>query len=208
MPADIAVFVGENGRTASLYEKGKIVLYTKTSGKWKAVKLKDFFLEKSSGIMDLRKKMEELKSFLPRGCTVFVGLQITGLPYFELEKANFSVWEIDGTPGQFLDQVLEKEEEDSLETRVKGCMLPVPHEISSGCYRISIKEIQGKNTGFTSKQALLPFLRKGLFYELEIICNHIPPWLEAELINCRLFWEVRTISRNEISVTIRKRCCG
>lgn len=208
MPVDIAVFVGENGRTASLYEKGKIVLYTKTSGKWKAVKAKDFFLEKSSGIMDLRKKMEELKSLLPEGCSVFVGLEITGLPYFELEKSNFSVWEIEGTPGQFLDHVLQKEEEDNLEVRVKDGKLPVPREISSGCYHISIKEIQGKNTGFTSKQALLPFLRKGLFYSLEIICNHIPPWLETELINCRLFWEVRTISQNEISVTINKRCCG
>jgi len=208
MPVDIAVFVGENGRTASLYEKGKIVLYTKTSGKWNVQKEKDFFLDKSSGMRELRKKMDDLKSFLPQDCNIFVGLQITGLPYFELEKSNFSVWEIDGIPGQFLDHVLEKEEEDGLETRVEGCKLPVPHEISSGCYFISIKEIQENNTGFTSKQAILPFLRKGLFYQLEIICNHIPPWLETELINCRLFWEVRTISRNEISVNIMKRCCG
>jgi len=208
MPVDIAVFVGENGRTASLYEKGKIVLYTKTSGKWNVQKEKDFFLDKSSGMRELRKKMDDLKSFLPQDCNIFVGLQITGLPYFELEKSNFSVWEIDGIPGQFLDHVLEKEEEDGLETRVEGCKLPVPHEISSGCYLISIKEIQENNTGFTSKQAILPFLRKGLFYQLEIICNHIPPWLETELINCRLFWEVRTISRNEISVNIMKRCCG
>ncbi|KJR99744.1 MAG: nitrogenase [Peptococcaceae bacterium BRH_c4a] len=208
MPADIAVFVGENGRTASLYEKGKIVLYTKTSGKWKVQKEKHFFLEKSFGMRELRNKMEEVKSFLPQGCNIFVGLQITGLPYFELEKSNFSVWEIEGTPCQFLDHVLEKEEENGLQTRVNKGKLPVPQEISSGCYRISIKEIQGKNTGFTSKQALLPFLKKGLFYSLEIICSHIPPWLETELINSRLFWEVRTISRNEMSVTINKRCCG
>lgn len=47
---------------------------------------------------------------------------------------------------------------------------------------VIIKDIQEKDLGITSKQALLPFLKKGGFKTLEATFNHLPPWLEQELV--------------------------
>ncbi|MDA8213485.1 MAG: nitrogenase, partial [Clostridia bacterium] len=63
------------------------------------------------------------------------------------------------------------------------------------------------NLGVTSKQVLLPFLRKGKFYSLEVICSHLPPWLEAELMSGNLTSSVAKISSNELRVIIAKKCC-
>lgn len=206
MPAEIAVYTGENGETASLYQKGKIRVYRKCRGRWDVSREKDFHISKDLGVGDLRGRVAEIPGFLA-DCKVFVALNVVGIPYFELEKSGVSIWEFEGRPRRFLDYILEKEEEDK-QSRERSGFNPYPVEVSSGCYSISLKEIQEKNTGFTSKEALLPFLRKGGFYSLEVVCNHIPPWLEAEMAGGGYSWEVRTFGRNEITVTITRRCCG
>lgn len=205
---EIAVYLGENGETASLYEKGKIVVYRKKQGKWKAIDEKEFFLEKGLGVKDLREKMGEVISFLGK-CKTFVGLSISGVPYFELEKHGFSIWEFEGKPFKFLDYILEKEEEikEGASGLTESGLPPAPVEILPGCYRISIKEIQEGNTGITSKQALLPFLRGGGFYSLEVLCNHVPPWLEAELAGGSFTWEARVTGHKEIAVRIFRGSC-
>lgn len=206
MGAEIAVHVGENGLTASLHEKGKVTVYRRNMGRWSPVREKEFMLDPGLGLRETREKMREAAAFLA-GCGVFVGLNVTGVPYFELEKAGFSVWEYQGRPADFLDGILEKEEEDQArrDSREKICF-PVPEEMSGGCYRVSIKRIQEGNTGLTSKQALLPFIRRGGFYSLEILCSHTPPWLEAEIKGGSISGEIKNTGGGVV-VTIRKGCC-
>lgn len=208
MPKNIAVYIGENGETTSLYDQGKVVVYQKKQGGWTVLKEKGFVLDQSLGIQELRKKMAEVLDFLSE-CKIFVALSITGVPYFELEKSKFSVWEFEGKPVDFLDCILEEEEGRQAQegNKDKNNLAPTPVETSDGCYRISIKEIQENDTGVTSKQVLLPFLRKGTFYSLEVLCNHVPPWLEAELFCGNYFGEVEKISNGEVRITIARSCC-
>ncbi|MFZ5642595.1 MAG: Fe-only nitrogenase accessory AnfO family protein [Bacillota bacterium] len=207
MRPEIAVHLGEDGKTASLYVKGKVTVFRKKKGKWTSWKEMEFMLDRGMGMSDTRERMKDVSSFI-EGCTVFVGLNVSGVPYFELEKSNLSIWEYWGKPEDFLDQILEKEEEERLllESREK-IEVPVPEEISGGCYRVSIKRIQEGNTGITSKQVLLPFIRKGGFYSLEILCSHAPPWLEAEIKSGSLPGDIRMVSGDEVVVTIKNRCC-
>lgn len=207
MPANIAVYVSENGKTASPYDIGKIVVYRKKRGRWNVLREKDFIPDKSLGIRELREKMAETLEFLDE-CSIFVGLSITGVPYYELEKAGFSVWEFEGKPLEFLDYVLAEEEEKykQVKSRGKNNVMLTPDEISNGYYRISIKEIQENDTGITSKQVLLPFLRQGGFDSLEIICNHVPPWLQAELMGGGYSGEIENIDHKEVRIILSRSC--
>lgn len=207
MPVDIAVYVNGNGETASLYDMGKIVVYKKKRDGWSDLRVKDFILSKSLGIKELREKMAEALKFLDE-CRIFVGLSITGVPYFELEKAGFSIWEFEGKPLQFLDYVLAEEEERYEQVKNKGGknVVLAPVETSNGYYRISIKEIQENNTGITSKQALLPFLQQGKFNSLEILCNHVPPWLQAELMGGGYSREIERIGHKEVKIILSRSC--
>lgn len=206
MPVNIAVYVDGNGETASLYDKGKIVVYRKKRGGWSVLREKDFILDKSPGIKELRKKMAEALEFL-NGCRVFVGLSITGVPYYELEKSGFSVWEFEGRPLEFLDYVLAEEEErhGQIKNKEKNNLMLAPVETLNGYYRISIKEIQENDTGITSKQVLLPFLRKGKFNSIEILCNHVPPWLQAELMGGGYSGEIEKIDQKEVRIILSRK---
>lgn len=208
MPKEIAVFVGDNSETATLYEEGKITVYQKSQGNWTELRQQDFVLDKGLGMKEMRAGMEEAIRFMD-GCDVFVARTVVGVPYFALEKAGFSVWEFEGRPGEFLDYILEQEEEaQAAEAKRQAISLvPLPVETGNGCYKISLKDIQTNNTGFTSKQVLLPFLRKGGFYALEVLCGHVPPWLEAELAAGSMNSLIEKVSRDEVKITITKKCC-
>jgi len=64
--------------------------------------------------------------------------------------------------------------------------VPQPREVSPGCYSISLKKIQDCSGRVTSKQVLIPLLQKLTFDELEVICSHVPPWLEEKIISGQL----------------------
>lgn len=207
MRAEITVHMGADGHTASLYEKGKVTVYRKNMGSWETCREMDFALDRGLGMRETRERMREITAFLA-GCDIFVGLNVIGVPYFELEKSNISIWEYEGSPLAFLDSILEKEEEDRLtrDSREKT-VIPVPREISGGCYRVSIKKIQEEETGVTSKQVLIPFIRKGGFYSLEVLCSHVPPWLEAEIKGGMLAGEITGLAGGGVKVTINNKCC-
>lgn len=202
MPREMAVFVNDNGETASIYHQGIIKIYQRKQGQWSLLKERDFYLGENNTIKDIRIKMKQVIDFLEE-CKTFVGLTVTGVPYFELEKARCSVWEYQGRPRDFLDDILRMEEEEQHQKQSQSFISILPQVIENGCYRVSIKEIQQNNYGLTSKQVLLPIINKGEYEKLEIICNHIPPWLETQFALGILSADISK-DKDEITVTIHK----
>ena len=207
MAQDIAVCINEQGVTSSLYDASAIVIYHKVQGSWQIANEKKVTLDKQAGMAGLRRQMAEIILFLDQ-CSIFVGWAVVGMSYFELEKAQCSIWEFEGEPLSFLDYVLEKEEEKINEAKVETkTIIPLPIERSPGDFYISIKEIQENGSGITSKQVLLPILGQGKFYSLEVLCNHVPPWLEAELKDSSLVGRVEKTAPTETHIYISKRGC-
>ena len=206
MPNEVAVMLGADGKTVSLNEGGILTIYQRNgchcSGfHWQQSREKHISLGEIRGIKELRVKMAEVIAFMG-DCRQLIIRNVTGVPYFELEKAGFNVWEADGNPLDYLDQV-DLESNNSIENAdEENHEVPVPLEVFPGCYRISLAEIQQNHTHFTSKQVLLPFLHQGNFHLLEILCDHIPPWLEAGLISGEYIGSIEACGRNMSKITI------
>ena len=204
---DIAVCIGANGATSSLYDASAIVIYHKKQGSWHLGSEKKISLNKEAGLAGLRLEMADIISFLGK-CKVFVGWAVVGVPYFELEKMQCSIWEFEGAPLSFLDYVIAQEENKLVNSEVATSnVIPVPIEREPGDFYISIKEVQENGNGITSKQVLMPVLRQGKFYSLEVLCNHIPPWLQLELQDGNLASRVEKITPTETHIYISKRGC-
>jgi len=206
MAKAIAVFVGDQGETAELQQPGKVVIYQKHQGEWRALREKKFTLGEARGAGELRGAIAQLVNFLGE-CKIFTAFSVSGLPYFELEKAGCCVWEITGKPLDFLDYVLAKQEERFEVAAPAGITAPEPEDLGDGCYRLSITEIQEADTGLTSKQALQPILRQGNFAKLEVICRHVPPWLEVETMFGDLMCVAEKLGPGEERVIISKKVC-
>jgi len=203
---EIAVFVGPNGETAPIQKAGEIQVYHQSCNIWEICRSMPFALQSAKGLPGIREYMKEVLDFLGE-CRTFVGLSIIGLPYFELEKAGFTIWEMAGPPYSILDSILEAEAASKLDTYPEINIItprPEPQEIAPGCYSISLKEIQNCNHVVTSKQILFPLLEKTTIKSLEIICSHIPPWLEVKILAGEVNGVIDKISSNETRVTINR----
>jgi len=207
MAQEIAVCIGDNGATSSLNEGRVIVIYQKKQGSWQVSRKKEISLDRQGGMAGLRLQMAEIGLFLG-SCKVFVGWAVVGVPYFELEKIQCSIWEFEGAPLAFLDYVLAQEENKLASSQAEPSnAIPVPIERENGDFYISIKEVQENGSGITSKQVLMNVLREAKFFSLEILCNHIPPWLEVELKDSKLVGRVEKKSPTQTHIYISKRGC-
>jgi Fe-only nitrogenase accessory protein AnfO len=204
----IAVIIGNDGRTAPLTGPGIVVIYLHTHGVWKRGRTFPFSLEPEKGLLGLRRKVAELGTFLGE-CRTFVVKSAGGAVYFELEKARVHVWEIAGRPEEFLDSVcLEAKENEGRDActppATADAGIPVPVETSPGKFTLSIKGIQRKRSGVSSKQVLQQFIRRAGFTELEILCEHVPPWIgvEAEFLGLRV--ETGHSAPREVRVLLKR----
>jgi hypothetical protein len=63
----------------------------------------------------------------------------------------------------------------------------------------------------SSKQVLQQFVHGGGFTELEIICDHVPPWIEVEAERCGYEIVREKTAQNEMKVILSKSsasgCC-
>lgn len=208
MPADIAVFLDDQGNTASMYDPGTIQVYRKHQNQWTVTREMALFLQKGLGLGGLRKAMEEVVQFLG-DCKIFVAAGVVGIPYFALEKAQCSVWEFEGNPREFLNYVLDQEEIARAERNQPTIVaIPNPVEKEAGIYTINLKEVQENNTNVTSKQVLMPFISKGLFYSLEVTCSHVPPWIDGFLVEKNMTYTLENLAPSLCKVTITKNTCS
>jgi Fe-only nitrogenase accessory protein AnfO len=203
MSPEIAVMVGEDRATTTLTESGEVVVFTKTLCRWEPVRRMPFFLDQNLGLANVRKSMGELKTFLGE-CRVFIARAVSGAIFFELEKAQCSVWEISGLPEEFLDEVWQEETESVFSEQSDACEIPVPVETTPGHYYLSIKEIQGKRPEISSKQVLQKFIQKGFYQQLIVICDHVPPWIALKSDCCGFSMHSKRIGPNEVQVTLTK----
>lgn len=179
---EVAVILDNEGYTSKLTEPGIVTVYeqNRENCSWQPVREKGFSADAGS-LVEIRQKISGLMDFLG-GCRVFVAKAASGAVFFELQKSGFSVWEITGRPAEFLDGVIEEEEAEVKAGNSPVFVIPEPLEISPKNYTISIKEVQGKVPGISSKKILQHFIRTGDFERLEVVCDHVPPWIKLDAV--------------------------
>ena len=199
---EIAVLVDQNGITAPIQESCTIQVYKQSCNTWEMRRSMPFCLQSAQGLNAMRNYMQKVIAFLGE-CRTFAGLSVIGLPFFELEKAGFTIWEMSDSALSVLDGILEAEAEATPPPQLNIVMpRPEPREISPGYYSISLKEIQNCNGMVTSKQLLFPLLANKQFQNLEIICTHTPPWLEVKILGGEIEGTIEKLSLNETRVII------
>jgi len=206
---EIAVFQDINGETQSFLEPGIIKVYSRHMGEWKVTKEIIFRIDNIASLKAIRESIRNMAETLG-DCKIFVGREIKGMAYTVLDGMGFNTWELTGNPKEFLDFVFEKEEEEakSMELSKARDQLPLIQKNKDGNYFLDLKKIQEHNINQTSKGILLPFLNTTIFYQLEIICGHIPPWFEVEFKRLNLYSESQAIKQNQIKVTVYPKGCG
>ncbi|ADN35033.1 Nitrogenase iron-iron accessory protein AnfO [Methanolacinia petrolearia DSM 11571] len=198
---EVAVILGSEGTTGILSEPGTVRVYERGDDcSWQPIRETGFEM-KGESLQEIRLKISGLMDFLG-DCRIFVARAASGAVFFELQKAGFSIWEIEGRPAEFLDDVVEEEEAEEKAGKSTVFEIPAPLEISPNNYTISIKDVQGKIPGISSKKILQHFVRTGDFERLEVICDHVPPWIELDAVMSGLDCESEKTGPGEYLVVL------
>jgi Fe-only nitrogenase accessory protein AnfO len=201
---EIACLIGTDGSTVPLSKPGSVAVYRRDRGAWLKDREMPFTLDPARGLAEMRSSSAELLRFMGP-CRIFVSRSASGALFFELEKAKVNVYEVAGTPAEFLEQVWsEDEQEDEAETVPPVAPMPVPLEQSPGNYYISIKEVQRCRPDLSSKKVLQAFIRRGGFATIEIDCDHVPPWIEMEKERAGFTMDAEQIERGLVRVRLVK----
>ena len=149
-----------------------------TDKTWRACDAVPFSLEGCDTLPQMRERLRQLANLLPEQAAI-AGVSISGLAYNELSRMGFCLCELDAFSPDILD-ALASEILASAQGEVQVPTAPTPTD-TPGVYTINLMEVQAAHPDITSKKALRPFLASTPFVELEIICGHMPPWLEEHM---------------------------
>ena len=202
MAKEIAVFEDEKGMTTLLPRASCLQVYRKQEGVWRKERNLDVNLGEARGLSELRNRMAEILDFLG-SCGIVVAESYQGAALHELEKADMSMWTVSGLVEPLLEMIL-AEEETAAQQSEQPVKKPFPALENRGGGRayLSIVEVQCSGGGLTSKQVLMPILHQGAFTELEILCAHIPPWLEVEATSRHWACQTQRTAEQQILVTL------
>ena len=202
MAKEIAAFEDGKRMTTLLPQACCLQVYRKQEGIWRKERNLAVNLGEARGLSELRSRMAEILEFLG-SCGIVVAEAFQGAALHELEKADISMWTVSGLAEPLLEMIL-AEEETAAQQSEQPVKKPFPTLENRGDGRayLSIVEIQRSGGGLTSKQVLMPILHQGAFTELEILCAHIPPWLEVEATSRHWACQTKRTSEQQVLVML------
>ncbi len=206
MDIKIAVFTNNDGITENMGKEGHICFFEKKDDVWQIYKKEAF--SPGTGIVTLRKDYTELADMLD-GCRIFVAKVISGLAFNVMDRKGIHLWEFEGRPEAFLDQVArgEKAYKKELEGMDESGLVSYYVKKDEGKYAVDVHSLMKENGDLTSKKILKPFFKTKKFYELEAIFDHIPPWLYKELEGFGLTMDVLSEGNGKSVCLIRPAVC-
>ena len=197
----IAVLMNSDGFTSTFSVSGVINIFDYQGDHWEIIKSLNYDITESEGMCGLRAQLKALGDEMTP-CQNLVAAKLIGLAYTTYEVMGFQLWEIEGKPEMFLEQVRVQEiERLESEARVVETPLPTPDATDiPGVFEIDLEKAK---LNYTSKQVLYPFLKANGFDALKIYCSHVPPWFERELGKMGYTFETeRTEDRNYIATVV------
>jgi hypothetical protein len=200
----IAVFADENARPCDFFVASRFLLFEKASDGWVAAGEASFERIAPSTPARTRRLTEELLPLIA-GSSILAGGALAGIPYSVFRLAGLHIFEISALSDAVLDGMLaDVRAADSARRRKERALAearPVETDLP-GVYRLDLIALQRECPEISSKKAMADFLETTPFAELQLICKHMPPWIENSGK-----YDVRARSAGgAIKATITRRC--
>ncbi len=201
----IAIVESDEQKTNSIFEQGFIAIYETDGEKWKFLKRFENKVCKAKDIATVRmtvidtiKQLDDVK--------LLIASEIPGIAPGIFEAAGFEIVLVENSTLNILDsfkeeilKVIEKRQEETLKFDIMQFLEP---GINEGYFYLNMGEILLKNPQLTSKMILIPFLKKGEFTRLEVICSHVPKWFDKDLVALGLEYQTVNMLPNKKTVRI------
>lgn len=196
---EIGVFLEEKDIISSFEEAKYVKIFEKDSNVWKAKKSIIINRNKeANGISEIREEYRKLVNQMDE-CKIVVVNKAFGIPYSVFYLQDFSIWELEGDPIKYLDEIVKSEiEQETMEEQEEE----IGHKIKEGHYFIDLLELEITNPEMSSKNAIIPYMKQEDVKKIDIHCCHVPPWLIKERDKGNIEMEIEEVKANDFNVSI------
>lgn len=205
MAEKIAVTFKGQTDLAKLSEANTLIVFEKRKNDWIARKQIPYQIDLSTNLQDIRNQVRNLITKLD-DCKIIVSQSITGLAYNVFDRMGFHIFEIPSFQTTILNEILMDINNNTENIKRDEAIPTTPIETVDGIYFLDLIQLLENRPDISSKKALQPFLHNTPFVKLDVLCSHLPPWLETfEYTN--QFDIIRKKRGAAILVTITKKIC-
>lgn len=159
-----------------------VEIFEKEGSPWQAVRTASFSPIKGNTVEELRKETEAVLT-LAEDAKAVLCRELSGIPFSVFNQKGYCIFCAEKADQDTLDGMVKDMEKSDEKRRRKEEMIknagPVETQ-TPGIYFLDLMQLQKECPEISSKKALLPFLSNTPFLELQLVCAHIPPWLETD----------------------------
>ncbi len=182
-----------------------VEIFEKVGEQWQAVRTASFSPITGNTIEKLRKEAEAIMT-LAEDAKAVLCRELSGIPFSVFNQNGYCIFCSEKADQDTFDGMIKDIEESDEKRRRKEAMIqnagPVETQ-TPGIYFLDLVQLQKECPEISSKKALLPFLSNTPFLELQLVCAHIPPWLETYDS-----YEKKVLNGNgKVHITITRKQC-
>ncbi len=204
MKEQIIVTVDGNGRLSPFLEAEQFVLYRKTGGEW----VQSDIISAGTPTLQAGSIRSLVSELLTRfaDCRIILSGEVKGIAYQVLNRHGYHIFESDGIDG--FDGIVLEIEAAQAEARDNDSVRLEPHSPNNdGQYFLNLIELQRIHPEISSKKALRPFMEDRVFLEMELVCQHLPPWMADVMAKRGLCCRMESLGDHECRAVISKEPC-
>ena len=199
----ISIIMNYSSNINSFEDGAVILVFVNRDAFWTILKRVPVDIDFSQDLPLLREDIRNLIAELD-DCKIIVGKTISGLAYHMFDKMGFDIFEIEQFNAKILDQILS----DLTCTSTKNINMTSPVEMDvPGIYFLDLISVQNQNPEISSKMILQPFLTNTPFLQLNLICEHLPPWIENFITGKEMKLTTEKTTDGKVQVNITKTYC-
>lgn len=196
---EIGVFLEERDVISSFEEAKYVKIFEKDNNVWKVKRL--IIINRNNdekGISEIREEYKKIVDEM-EDCKIVVVNKAFGIPYSVFYLQDFSIWELEGDPLSYLDEIVKSEiEQETMDEQKEE----IGKKIKEGHYSIDLLELELTNPEISSKNAIIPYMKQEEVKKIDIHCCHVPPWLIKERDKGTIQMEIEEVKSNDFNVSI------
>ena len=204
MDKKIAVTCDDNDQLTDFIGLTHMIIFEYNNNHWEIRKKFSFAFSGIKTAQEIRDKTRNLILKLD-DCKIIASAAVNGLIYNVLDRMRFAIFEIESLDAAMLDKIV-NDLYNNLHNINTGAAVPTsPVETANGIYYLDLIKLQHAHPDISSKKALRSFLDNTPFIQLDLVCSHIPAWLNTAEYAEKLVITTRS-SGTSLLVSISKKC--
>jgi hypothetical protein len=199
MPAYIAVIKNSSKELSSVEEGCTFGIYNNETGCWKLINEVSYNVSSLTSLNSIRNYIRSIVLKLT-DCKIVMGKNISGLAYNIFNNMGFAIFETNVLSQSMMDEILiEVQAADKPDTLARDIPTSPEETETEGVYFLNLIDLQQVHPEIS--------IDNPPFYRLELICSHIPPWLELVLPSKDLVCGKEEIGAGRLRVILDKKTC-